>query len=74
MTQVSNRLDDKAKLESKVIHYKSLLTNEDTQLLVVTTELDNTKKSLKMMNSRTQKLDHILSLDKSSSDHYDLGY
>ncbi|KAH9743540.1 hypothetical protein KPL70_003341 [Citrus sinensis] len=74
MTQVSNLLDDKAKLESEVIHYKSLLTDKDNQLLAVTTELDNTKKSLKMMSSGTQKLDHILSLDKSSSDHHGLGY
>ena len=27
-----------------------------------------------MMNSGTQKLDHILSLGKSSSDHHGLGY
>ena len=27
-----------------------------------------------MMNFRTQKLDHILSIGKSSSDHYGLGY
>ena len=29
MTQVSNLLDDKAKLESEVIHYKSLLIDKD---------------------------------------------
>ena len=46
MTQVSNLLDDKTKLESEVIHYKSLLANKDNQLLAVTTELENTKKSL----------------------------
>ncbi|KAH9671430.1 hypothetical protein KPL70_017375 [Citrus sinensis] len=74
MTQVSNLLDDKAKLESEVIHYKSLLTDKDNQLLAVTTELENTKKSLKMISSGTQKLNHILSLGKSSSDHHGLGY
>ena len=74
MTQASNLLDDKAKFKSKVIHYKSLLTDKDNQLLVVTTELENTKKSLKMMNSGTQKLDQILSLGKSSSDYHGLGY
>ena len=47
MTQVSNLLDDKAKLESEVIHYKSLLIDKDNQLLAVMTELENTKKSLK---------------------------
>ena len=36
-TQVSNLLDDKTKLESEVIHYKSLLTDKDNQLFAVTT-------------------------------------
>ena len=62
MTQVSSLLDDKSKLKSEVIHYKSLLIDKDKRLLAVTTKLENTKKSLKMMNSRTQKLDHILLL------------
>ncbi|KAH9779116.1 hypothetical protein KPL71_007601 [Citrus sinensis] len=74
MTQVSNLLDDKAKLESEVIHYKSLLTDKDNQLLAMTTELENTKKSLKMMSSGTQMLYHILSLGKSSLDHHGLRY
>ena len=74
MTQVSNLLNDKAKHESEIIHYKSLLANKDNQLLAVITEFENTKKSLKMMNSGTKKLDHILSLGKSSSDHHGLGY
>ena len=56
MTQVSNLLDDKAKLESEIIHYKSLLIDKDNQLLVVTTELKNTKKSLKMMNFWNSKV------------------
>ena len=74
MSQVSNLLDDKAKLESEVIHYKSLLADKDNQLLAVTKKLKNTKKSLKMMNFRTQKLDHILLIGKYSSDHHGLGY
>ena len=74
MTQVSNILDDKAKLENKVIHCKSLLTNKDNQLLAVTTELENIKKSLKMMNSGTQKLNHILSIGKCSSHDHGLKY
>ena len=74
MTQASNLLDDKAKLESEVIHYKALLTEKDNQLLAMTTELENTKKSLKMMSSGTQMLNHILSLGKSSLDHHGLGY
>ena len=40
----------------------------------MTTELESTKKSLKMMNSGTHKLNHILSLGKSSSDHHGLRY
>ena len=47
MTQVCNLLDDKAKLESEVIHYKALLTEKDNQLLAVTTELENTKSHLR---------------------------
>ena len=74
MTQVSNLLNDRAKLESGVIHYKSLLTDKDNQLLAMTTELKNTKKSLKMMSSGTQMLYHILSLGKSSLNHHGLGY
>ena len=74
MTLVSNLLDNKAKLESEIIHYKFLLANKDNQLLAVTTKLENTKKSLKMMNSGIQKLDHILSIGKSSLDHHGLEY
>ena len=53
MTQVFNLLDDKAKLKSEVIHYKCLLIDKDNQLLMVTTKLENTKKSFKIMNFRT---------------------
>ena len=43
MTQVSNLLDDRAKLESELIHYKFLLTDKENQLLAVTTKLENIK-------------------------------
>lgn len=74
ITQISNLLDNKAKLKSDIIHYKCLLIDKDNILVIVTIELKNTKNSLKMMNCRTQKLDHVMSIDKSSSDHHGLGY
>ncbi|XP_024019817.1 uncharacterized protein LOC112091153 [Morus notabilis] len=37
-------------------------------------ELERTQKTLKMMNTGTAKLDHILSMGKSSHDHFGLGY
>ncbi|GMN44882.1 hypothetical protein TIFTF001_014081 [Ficus carica] len=36
--------------------------------------LENTQKSLRMLNSDTAKLDHIRSIGKSSRDHHGLGY
>ena len=38
------------------------------------TELESTHKNLKMMNSGTTKLNHILSIGKASYDRHRLGY
>ena len=37
-------------------------------------ELNQMKNSVKMLNSRSSKLDHILSLGKATGDHVGLGY
>ena len=37
-------------------------------------ELELLKKYVKMLNSGTSKLDHILTIEKFSGDHFDLGY
>ena len=37
-------------------------------------ELNQMKNSVKMLNSKSSKLDHILSLGKAAGDHVGLGY
>ncbi|EXB90374.1 hypothetical protein L484_004877 [Morus notabilis] len=37
-------------------------------------ELEHAQKTLKMMNSGTSKLDHILTMGKANGDHYGLGF
>ena len=74
MIEVSNLLDNKAKLEIEVIHYMSLLTDKDNQLLTMTIELENTKKSLKTINCGTRNSKYILSISKSSSNHHRIIY
>lgn len=40
----------------------------------ITTELERTQKSIKIINFGTRQLNHILTLGKSSIDHHGLGY
>lgn len=37
-------------------------------------ELEHTKRTLKVLNSGTYKLEHIRTMGKASSDHYGPGY
>ena len=50
------------------------VVEKETKLKENSIELERTQKSMKMLNSSTSKLDHILALVKSSKDHKGLGF
>ena len=49
-------------LETSLTKYEILLKEKDDKVLDIATELDNTKKNLRMLNFGTTKLDQILSM------------
>ncbi|GMN45039.1 hypothetical protein TIFTF001_014229 [Ficus carica] len=61
-------------LKRAVINYEFLATEKERKLQETRLELENTQKSLKMLNFGTTKLDHILYVRKSSGDHHGLRY
>ncbi|PON99332.1 hypothetical protein TorRG33x02_048750 [Trema orientale] len=67
-------IQDKENSENKVQKLEALLAEKEAKLKEVSAELERTQKSLKMLNSGTSKLDHILSVGKTSSDHKGLGF
>ncbi|GMN44885.1 hypothetical protein TIFTF001_014087 [Ficus carica] len=67
-------LEEKDVLKRAVINYEFLVAEKERKLQETRLELENTQKSLKMLNSGMAKLDHILSIGKSSGDHHGLGY
>ncbi|GMN21398.1 hypothetical protein TIFTF001_047272 [Ficus carica] len=54
-------------LKKVVINYEFIATKKERKLQETRLELENTQKSLKMLNSGMAKLDHILSIGKSRS-------
>ncbi|GMN68635.1 hypothetical protein TIFTF001_037686 [Ficus carica] len=61
-------------IQKAVINCEFLAAEKEKKLQETRLELENMQKSLKMLNSSTSKLDHILSIEKSSSDHCRPGY
>ena len=72
--RISALIQYKENSEIKVQKLETLLTEKEAKLKEVSVELERTQKSLKMLNSGTDKLNHILSVGKSSSDHKGLGF
>lgn len=71
---VSNLAIDKDKFQKDVMHLKFLFSKNKNKLKKITTESRITHKSVKMMNTGTKQLNHILTLGNSSADHHILGY
>ena len=71
---VAKLYKDKDVLKKAVINYKFLAIEKERKFQEIRLELENTQKSLKMLNSSTAKLDHILSIGKLNGDHCGLGY
>ncbi|GMN59829.1 hypothetical protein TIFTF001_028927 [Ficus carica] len=61
-------------LKRAMINYEFLAAEKEMKLQETKLQLENTQKSLKMLNFGIAKLDHILSIGKSSRDHHGLGY
>ena len=51
-----------------------LLTEKSENLKSVTTKLEITQKSLRLLNNGSSKLDHLITTGKSFSDHGGIGY
>ena len=54
--------------------YKVLLEEKNERILELTTEIDSTKKNLRMLNSSTTNLDQILNIGQSAKIWSGLGY
>ena len=53
---------------------KRYLLKGEKNLKFVTTELERTQKMLRLLNNGTNKLDHLITIGKSFSDHSGVGY
>ena len=67
-------VDKKKSLEEFVAKYKVFLKEKDERILELTTEIDSTKRNLRMLNSGTTKLDQILNIGQSTKIWIGLGY
>ena len=61
-------------LKCKVRVLETLVAKKESKLKEVSLELERTQKSLKMLNSDTSKLEHILTMGKSNRDQRGLGF
>ena len=66
--------DLNAKTESKILDLELLLAKKTEDLKSVTTELERTQKSLRLLNNSSSKLDHLITTNKSFGDHRGVGY
>ncbi|GMN53948.1 hypothetical protein TIFTF001_023078 [Ficus carica] len=72
--RVTELVNEKDSLKKAGANYEIRVTGKDNKLQETRTQLEETQKSLKILNSGTAKLDHILSFRKPNHDHYGLGY
>ena len=66
--------DLNAKTEGKISELELLLAEKSKNLKLVTTELERTQKSLRLLNNSSNKLDHLITTSKSFGDHNGLVY
>ena len=67
-------LDLNTKTEGKISKLELLLAEKTETLKLVTTELDRTQKSLRLLNNGSSKLDYLITTGKSFGDHGGIGY
>ena len=69
---VLSDLNEKAK--GKIFELETLLAEKITTLKTVSSELERTQKSLRLLNNGSSKLDHLIITGKSFGDHSGNGY
>ena len=57
--------NENAELKSALVNLKNLEKEKDEKVREITVDLKNTKKNLRMLNSRTTKMDQILNKEQS---------
>ena len=63
-----------AKAEGKIFELELLLVEKSENLKSITTKLERTQKSLRLLNNGSSKLDHLITTSKSFGDHGGVGY
>ena len=66
--------DLNAKAEGKISELELLLAEKTETLKSVTTELERTQKSLRLLYNGSSKLDHFITIGKSFNDHGGIRY
>ena len=72
--KICDLVGEKKSLEESMAKYKVFLEEKDERILELTTEIDNTKRNLRMLNFGTTKLDQILNIGQSTNIRNSLGY
>ena len=72
--QVKSLNKEKGELQAIVTKYESEAAKNKRDLAGTRLELERTQRNLRLLNSGTTKLDHLLSQQKASTDHAGLGY
>ena len=62
------------KPKGKISELETLLAEKTKTLKTVTSELERTQKSLRLLNNSSSKLDHLITTGKSFDDHSGIGY
>ena len=66
--------DVNVKAEGKISELELLLVEKYKNLKSVTTELERTQKSLRLLSNGSSKLDHLITTGKSFGDHGGIGF
>ena len=61
------------KVKCKISKFEVLLAEKEESLEFVTTELERTQKSLRLLNNSLNKLDHLITTSKPFGDHGEIG-
>ena len=72
--QVKSLNKEKGELQAIVTKHESEAAKNKRDLAGTRLELERTQRNLRLLNSGTTKLDHLLSQQRTSSDHTGLGY
>ena len=63
--KICDLVGEKKSLEESVTKHKVFLEEKDERIRELTTEIDSTKRNLRMLNSGTTNLDQILNIGQS---------